>query len=117
MIVSQQQRQTAWRLADEHGWGRRVMHDNDRQWLAEVVVREFEKETAHANPSRAFVASRVKADPDVRRMKPKGFLGTVIIGAVISFIIQRLLGYLWDEWNKDQEREQLRKVGWPTGPD
>ncbi len=97
MVVSEAQRQKSFELAETHVVGRRLIPQVGRRLIAQRTIEEFERQMAidpieFNDSDRASIIRRVKADPQVKTFA----IIPVIIMAIIGWIVQRILDYLWD---------------------
>jgi hypothetical protein len=99
-MVPEYQRKKAYELANTHVIGRRLIPLEGRRLIAQKTIEAFE-EQMKVDPfvfdqgDRLSIIRSIKSDPEVKTFA----IIPVIIMAIIGWIVQKILDYLWDSRN------------------
>lgn len=110
MIVTSQQKKIAFELSGI-GRGGLLLDRYQRSVLVEVAARHYDSAYKTGKPfSRPQIVERTKTDPQVKGVLP--FLILALLGAVIGWIINKLLDAWWDDRQAEGRVDRRQK---PSG--
>jgi hypothetical protein len=94
-VITKQQKEEAF-VASSQGRGGIFLDATQRRVLVEVTAKHYDRAVFNGKPfTKKDIVERVKSDPEVKEFLP--FILLTILGAVISWVIQKILDSWWNE--------------------
>ncbi len=108
VIVSNQQRQACYEVADSGVWGRQLISQQGRKTIVDKTIAAFQVQmdldpNQFTKGDRELIIDSVKSDPEVATFV---ILPTIIL-AVVGWIVSKVLDALWDWWQNKGISEQV----------